>query len=80
MVSLDEIKKATGITGDFQDDTLNVWKEEVIAFLKEAGVREDHMTAGIIARGVMDLWNLGSGDGHFSQYFMQRAAQLALKK
>ena len=49
-------------------------------FLKDAGIREDKITAGIVARGVADLWNYGSGDGQFSAYFMQRATQLSYKR
>ena len=76
---LDDIKKALGITGDFQDDTLNQYIEEVKGFLVDAGVPERHITSGIVARGVSDLWNYGSGEGKLSQYFMQRAAQLSFK-
>ncbi|MCI9366311.1 MAG: hypothetical protein HFJ54_07320, partial [Clostridia bacterium] len=36
-------------------------------------------SAGIIARGVSDLWNYGSGGTSFSPYFMQRAIQLSGK-
>lgn len=80
MVTLEQIKELTGITGNYQDATLQLWMEEATAFLKGAGVREADMTPGIVARGVMDLWNLGAGDGHFSTYFMQRATQLAYTK
>ena len=54
--------------------------EEVVDFLKEAGVAEANITAGIVARGVSDLWNYGAADGTLSSYFIQRASQLALKK
>lgn len=77
---LNDIKNALGITGDYQDNTLSVYVNEVVAFLVDAGVAETHITSGIVARGVADLWNYGSGDGKLSEYFMQRAAQLSLKK
>lgn len=77
---LTAVKKATGITGAYQDDTLQAWIDEAVAFLKDAGVAESNITTGIIARGVLDLWNYGAGDGKFSDYFMMRATQLALHK
>lgn len=77
---LNDVKNALGITGDYQDNTLSVYVNEVIAFLVDAGVAETHITSGLVARGVADLWNYGSGDGKFSQYFVQRASQLSLKK
>lgn len=77
---LTDIKNALGITGEYQDNTLSVYVNEVVAFLVDAGVAETHITSGLVARGVADLWNYGSGDGKFSQYFVQRAAQLSLKK
>ena len=77
---LAEVKKATGITGDYQDDTLQTWIDETIEFLRDAGVNESNITTGIIARGVLDLWNYGAGDGKLSDYFMKRAVQLAMKK
>ena len=76
---IDDVKKALGITGDYQDDTLTVWINEVVEVLKGAGVPEARITAGVVARGVSDLWNYGAGDGKLSPYFYQRAAQLALK-
>ena len=77
---LDSVKTMLGITGDYQDDLLTEYINEVIAFLKDSGVIESMITAGVVARGVADLWNLGSGDGQLSSYFMQRATQLAYKK
>ena len=77
---LAEVKKSIGITGDYQDGTLQNWIDEAVAFLKDAGVADSNMTPGIIARGVLDLWNYGAGDGKFSDYFLMRASQLALKK
>lgn len=79
MVTLSDVKSALGITGDYQDSTLQMWMDEVVAVLKDAGVSESTMTVGIIARGVSDLWNYGSGEGKLSLYFMQRATQLAYK-
>ena len=79
-VTLENVKNALGITGDYQDETLQIYFDEVIAFLRDAGVAKSNITSGIVARGVSDLWNYGSADGKLSQYFIQRASQLSFKK
>ena len=79
MVTLDDVKAALGITGDYQDSTLQVYFDEVSAFLEDAGVSADKITAGLIARGISDLWNYGGAEGKLSEYFIQRASQLAYK-
>lgn len=79
-VTLEDVKSALGVTGAYQDSTLQVYFNEVVAFLVGAGVAESNITSGIVARGVSDLWNYGSGEGKLSQYFLQRAAQLSFKK
>ena len=78
-VTLTDVKNALGITGDYQDDTLQVYFDEVVAFLVDAGVKQSNITKGIVARGVADLWNYGAGEGQLSQYFLQRTTQLAYK-
>lgn len=79
MATLAQVKNALGITGTYQDDTLQQYFNEVVAFLVDSGVSEANITAGIVARGVSDLWNYGSGEGKLSAYFMQRATQLAYR-
>ena len=76
---LEKVKNALGIQGDYQDDTLTEYINEVIAFLNDAGVSTNNITSGIVARGVSDLWSYGSGNGKLSEYFIQRATQLAYK-
>lgn len=80
---LESVKTALGITGTYQDDLLQIYIDEVIAYLTDAGVSETVLASdaatGIIVRGVSDLWNYGSGGTQLSPYFMQRAVQLALK-
>ena len=73
------VKQALGITGSYQDNTLQAWINETVAFLQDAGVSADNITPGLVARGVADLWNYGAGDGKFSTYFLQRATQLSYK-
>lgn len=80
MVTLEDVKNALGITGDYQDNTLQVYFDEVVEFLRDAGVANSNITSGIVARGVSDLWNYGSADGKLSEYFLQRASQLSYKK
>ena len=77
--TLVHVKKAINIGGTYQDDTILEWIAEVKAYLAGAGVSEANMTNGLIARGVVDLWNYGSGDGDFSGYFKTRAIQAALR-
>ena len=80
---LAKVKSNLGITGTYQDTTIQGWIDEVKQFLLDGGVPqsiiEADTSAGVITRGVADLWNYGSGDGSLSPYFFQRATQLALK-
>jgi hypothetical protein len=76
---LTNVKNALGITGEYQDNTLSEYITEVVAYLTDAGVSADNITAGIVSRGVADLWNYGSGGGKLSEYFLQRATQLSYK-
>ena len=76
---LQSVKYALGITGTYQDDTITEYINEVKAYLVDAGVSEGNITAGIVSRGVTDLWNYGNGNGKLSDYFMQRATQLSYK-
>ena len=78
-VTLTDVKNALGITGEYQDATIQVYMDETVDFLKEAGVPDGAITAGLVARGVADLWNYGAGDGKLSPYFIQRASQLSYK-
>ena len=75
----DDVKKALGITGDYLDDTLNFYIEEVTDFARNAGVKSEDISVGLVARGVSDLWNYGAGEGKLSEYFIQRCKQLSLK-
>ena len=81
---LESVKSALGITGTYQDATLKIYIDEVIAYMKDAGVPEEvinaGVSAGVIARGVTDLWNYNGGAGKLSDYFYQRVSQLAYSK
>lgn len=76
---LEKVKSNLGITGTYQDTTIQGYIDEVKAYLIDGGVAEANITDGIVTRGVADLWNYGSGGTGFSPYFIQRASQLALK-
>ena len=79
-LSLAGVKDALGITGTYQDNTLQVYYDEVVSFLTEAGVAAGNITTGLVARGVSDLWNYGGAEGKLSEYFLQRAGQLSYKQ
>lgn len=81
---LEKVKSALGITGTYQDDTLLIYIEEVQAYMISAGVpssvAESVSSAGVISRGVSDLWNYGASDGKLSEYFYQRVSQLVYEE
>ena len=78
-VTLAAVKAALNITGDYQDAALTEWMNEVVDCITDAGVDPAYVTVGLVARGVADLWNYGSGEGKLSEYFYQRVTQLAYK-
>lgn len=80
MATLSGVKNALGITGNYHDAAVQAYMDETVSYLIESGVRSGDVTDGLVARGVSDLWNYGAGDGKLSEYFMQRAAQLAYKR
>lgn len=80
MAFLTDVKNALGITGTYHDATITQYIDEVVLFLKGAGVSEANISSGIVARGVADLWNYGGEGGKLSSYFMQRATQLAMRE
>lgn len=81
---LEKVKTALGITGTYQDDKLQEYIDETVEYLHDGGVSMDILNskhaAGIIVRGVSDLWNNGSGGTDFSPYFIRRATQLCYKE
>lgn len=76
---LDEVKTRLGVTGDYHDNTFDAYIDDVKAYLVNAGINPDSENAkGLIARGVADMWNYGSGDGALSSLFYDMCTQLAL--
>ena len=79
---LEKIKSGLGIVGNYQDATLQIYIDDVKAFMIAAGVPREvansSASVGCILRGVADLWNYGSGSVSFSEYFKMRVTQLAM--
>lgn len=80
---LEQVKKNLGITGNFQDATIQGYIDEVKQYLLDGGIdmRVVHSdsSVGIITVGVKDLWNYGAGNSTLSPYFKERAIQLSYK-
>lgn len=80
---LTKVKNGLGVTGTYQDSTLQVYIDDVKAFMKSAGVPDDVISSeaavGCIMRGVADLWNYGSGNATLSDYFRMRLLQLRVE-
>ena len=78
---LTKIKNGLGITGTFQDTTIQVYIDEVKEFMKSAGVKEsvvnDNASVGCILQGVTDIWVEKRSD--FSEAFKKRLIQLKHK-
>lgn len=77
MATIQGVMTALGL-GEYQEATISVYFDEVVEFIKAAGVPEAAITTGLVARGIVDIWNYGSGEGRLSEYFKMRVAQLAL--
>jgi hypothetical protein len=80
MVTLSDVKTALSITGNYQDNVLQAYFDDVVEYLTSAGIDRSALTVGIVARGVADLWNYGAGTSKLSPYFIQRATQLAYRR
>jgi hypothetical protein len=80
---LAKVKTALGISGDYQDETLEFYIGEVIEELVDSGVSrsiaESNAAVGCIALGVNDLWNYSSGGVKHSEQFNRRLIQLSKK-
>ena len=81
---LEKVKTQLGITGAYQDEVLKGYIAEVQEYLLDAGVKDSIVNSpasvGVIARGVSDLWNFGSGSVNLSPYFKERVIQLKFKE
>lgn len=79
---LNKCKTGLGITGNYQDEVLTIYINEVKEYMSSAGVPEyiinSKKSVGAIIRGVSDLWDYGSGQTSFSPYFYERVNQLRI--
>lgn len=77
---LEKVKAMMGVSGSFMDGTISLYIDEVTDYMKRAGVAASVIaaSAGVVARGVTDLWTNGAGEGKLSPYFYDRVTQLAL--
>ncbi len=77
---LEAVKISLGITGTYQDNTIQKWIDEIKQLMVDGGIPlsvvNDEKSAGIIAKGIDDLYFQKT---NLSQYFWQRAIQLAHK-
>ena len=77
---LEYVKSVIGVTGDYQNTTIQGYIEDIKQYLLDGGVKQEIVNAstskGVIGRGVNDLWF----EGELSTYFKDRAIQLACKK
>lgn len=77
---LTAIKTRLSLTGTYHDNLITALAEDVKQYITSAGANaESDAAVGVIARGVADLWNFGSGDGKFSEVFYQRVSQLVIE-
>lgn len=81
---LAKIKQGMGITGNYQDETLQVHIDSVKQFMLGAGVPQEVVDSpaaiGAIIRGVLDLWSYSSGDAKLSEAFKMQVIQLAYQQ
>ena len=79
MSLLSEIKARLAITGNYHDELLTAYANDVKEYLLSAGVKkevvESKKAVGCIAKGVSDLWERET----FSDLFRQRAIQLTFE-
>ena len=77
---LTEIKNRLSVTGDFHNEVISGFAEDVKQFMLRAGVKksvvESEKAIGAISRGVADLW---TGNGEFSVIFLQQVTQLTFE-
>lgn len=81
---LSKVKKALGMSGDYQDELLEIYIASAMDFMKNAGVSEtairDKKSVAVIARGVIDSWSYLGGKGKFSPLFTEMVEQLRMTR
>lgn len=78
---LTKIKNGLGVTGDFQNDTIQVFIDDTKEFMRSAGIKESVVNSpasvGCILQGVTDKWVEKRAD--YSEGFKKRLIQLTFK-
>lgn len=77
---LETAKIRIGITGEFQNDRIQGYIDDIKQYLLDGGVEREIVeapsSAGVIVRGVYDLYY----NDNLSSYFIERASQLSYKE
>lgn len=78
---LEKVKKSLGITGNYQDEIIQIWIDEIKQLMIDGGIApsivNDEKSAGVIAKGIDDVYFQKT---NLSTYFWQRATQLAFEE
>lgn len=78
---LEKVKQAVGITGNYQDETLKLYVNEVIEDMVDSGVKREtamsEKAIGAVAIGLNDIWTNTSGTVVHSPYFKERCIKLS---
>ncbi len=78
---LEKVKKAIGIEGTYQDETLKILVAEVIEDMIDSGVHRaiamSEKAIGAVAIGLNDIWTNTSGKVVHSPYFVERCIKLS---
>lgn len=81
---IDKVKSAIGITGNDQDETIQVYIDSIKSYMKSAGVSdsvvESDIACGAIVSGVIDTWQYGSGAINLSPFTKERIIQLKFEE
>lgn len=77
---LTKVKNALGITSTYMDETISIYIDEVVFYMENAGMTDAMISAsaGLVTRGVADLWNNSAGQGKLSPYFYDAVTQRVL--
>lgn len=78
---IDEVILAIGASLH-QKSILKIYVNDVIDFMVDAGIKKEIAVSesciGLVARGLLDVWNYGSGDTKLSPYFKEKVVQKAI--
>lgn len=79
-----EVLKSLGILdGSGVEDSVKPYYNTIVSYCLGAGVTDEKLLSessiGLVARGISDIWNYGSGTGVLSEFFFQSLAQLVYK-